>query len=291
MPKLHGFKVFEMTGTSGELHFAVINLAKAVEHMLAFPALNKYPALKSWSSEEVNNLLLASGKLRDTFGKIDRLLTLMDEARVKLVNFQSPTVKAEQIAAHQQAQQDFPLFLDAVLVYLKIFADCLANFTSQLLCFKKNHVPSHSFRDQWNWFLKVRRDADPKYAAILEGHTNWFITLAGDGQVQGLRDLIVHKMVRSDLLYLPGETPDQNRVLTLLYGAKTRKQGGTVINLLAELQQLLTGLFEFLDLYTVHFTERLQEAIGGGLPEPTGSLLYRFNDGRLASDWLYPQLT
>src|SRR5437016_2603262 len=100
MPKLHGFKVFDTSGTSGEFHFAVVNLAKAIEHMLAFPGINKYPLLKSWSSEEVSNLLLASGKLCDTFGRIDRLLTLLDEARLKFVNFQPPTVEVEQIARH-----------------------------------------------------------------------------------------------------------------------------------------------------------------------------------------------
>jgi hypothetical protein len=236
---------------------------------------------------QLDRFVLAWGKLEDTFWKIDRVAELLDEARRKVVDFKSPPTTLNQIAGMQQAHRDVPLFLDAVLIYLRIFADCLANLTSQFYAGKA--VPYRSFRVQAKWFTDKVPDIDPEYAHILRNQGRWFTALAGNSSERGLRDSVVHDMVRTQLLYQPGTTPDQNRVHAFIYG----NASSAVNSLIPAIQNLVAELFAYLDSYVIHFSNRLEQEIGGSLldwEDCRSSLLYTF-EGELASRWLYPTLT
>ena len=100
---LHGVKPVS-AGRNGEFHFAVINFIKAIENAQTFAGRNKYPILKPWSTMQAERILIASGKLQDTFWKLDRAAELFDDARRKFVDFKPPTMTVEEIVATQQAR-------------------------------------------------------------------------------------------------------------------------------------------------------------------------------------------
>lgn len=291
-PRLHGLKP-AVAGHNGEFFFAILNLFKAIQMAQSFPGLNKYPNMGEktglvWSREQAGRFFLAFGKMKDTFWKIDRVAELLDEARKKVFDFKEGTVTSEQMASFQQGERDFPLYVDALLLYLRIFADCLANLTSQFQFYKPNQVPRDSFRDQKDWFIEKRRSVDPGYADILEKQAKWFTTLAGEHHGEGLRDLIVHKMVQTQLFYQPGETPDQNRVHAFLYDSNGVKGA----SLVPEIQKLTEELFLFLDSYVAHFVPRIEQMFGAALPEfhtPNFPLFFQFVKD-LPSAWLYPRI-
>ena len=158
--RVHGWSA-SSPGVNGKFRFAVICLLRAIEHAQAFPVRNKYSTLIPWTREEAERFLLASGKLQDTFWKLDRAAELLDIARTKFVDFQPPSATIEQVVATQQALRDVPLFLDNVLIYLKIFADCLANLTTHLYD-RKGIIPRFSFREQKKWFIEKRPTFDPQ---------------------------------------------------------------------------------------------------------------------------------
>ena len=221
--RVHGW-IASSPRVKGKFHFAVICLLRAIEQAQAFPGRNKYPTLKPWTREEADRFLLVSGKLQDTFWKLHRAAELLDIARTKFVHFHPPSATIEQVVATQQAHRDVPLFLDNVLIYLKIFADCLANLTSQLYE-RKGMIPCFSFRQQKQWFIKKRTTFDLEYAEILKDQTDWFTMLAGDSDEEGLRELIMHRMVRTQIFYQPGKVQDENQVHTFLYGHVGSKVG------------------------------------------------------------------
>jgi hypothetical protein len=287
MPTLHGYKSVT-PDHHGEFRFAVLNLMKSVEQAHQFPGQNKFPQLKDWDEEERRTFLLNSGKLRDTFWKADRLLELVDDTRQKFVDFQPPSTTAQLIAQNRKADIDFRLFLDALLLYWKIFADTLAKLTAQLPCFKKNQVKGDTFRLQRDWFLNKKRSADEQYASLLETHTEWFGILAGDNHGEGLRDKIVHQPVRTEIVAYAAENPAENMVAAIMYGTDPHR----VTSLVPSIQDLLFGLFTFLDDYTVHFVRRIEEAIGGKLPGLEGRTLSLFyeTEKELPAAWLYPKI-
>ena len=94
-------------------------------------------------------------------------------------------------AAHLDATADLPLHLDSLLFYLRIQADALARLVPYLYN-TQEHIPTKSFRDQARWFSQRNPDFDPGYASILQQHSAWFETLAGD-KPKGLRDVVVHQ--------------------------------------------------------------------------------------------------
>jgi hypothetical protein len=279
--RVHGWSASSL-GVNGKFHFAVLCLLKAIEQAQAFPGRNKYSALKPWTRQQANQFLLASGKLQDTFWKLERAAELLDNARKKFPNLRPPTATTEQIVAMQQAHRDIPLLLDNVLIYLKIFADCLANVTSQLYE-RVGTIPRFRFREQKEWFIKKRSAFDPQYTKILKTQTHWFTTLSGDSEEEGLRELVIHRMVRTQVFYQPGKVPDENQVQAFLYGDVGSQDG----SLLLTVQKLVDELCLFLDSYFEHFSEKVESQFGGRLSLET--VLFEF-EAELPSAWLFPQI-
>ncbi|HUZ97191.1 MAG TPA: hypothetical protein VMU57_19985 [Edaphobacter sp.] len=289
MPRFHGLTT-PANGGKSEFHFGVRNIFDALKIAQAFPGRNKYPTLQPWSRSQIEKFVTALGKLEDTFGKLARTAELYDVARCRIVDLKGPTISVESLAATQQALRDIPLHLDCVLLYLRILADCLANLTSQL--YPSDHVPFRSFRDQMKWFTRSRPEFDTQYAEMLRSHTNWFTTLAGDSKTDGLRDLIVHGMVRTELLFQAGTTPAENRVHSFLYGIAAPTVN-TTRTLEASIQQIMTELCEFLDLYAIHFAAKVGAEMGCELlnwADPRSSLWFPIQ-GEYGAQWLFPSIT
>jgi hypothetical protein len=289
MPRLHGLTLPANDGKR-EFHFGVRNIFESMKIAQAFPGRNKYPTLRPWSRSQIDKFVTALGKLEDTFWKIARTAELYDLARCQIVDLKGPTVSVESLAATQQALRDIPLHLDCVLLYLRILADCLANLTSQL--YPSDHVPFRSFRDQMKWFTQKRPEVDTQYAEILKSHTGWFTTLAGDSKTDGLRDLIVHGMVRTELVFQVGTTPAENRVHSFLYGI-VAPAANTTRTLEASIQQMMKELCEYLDHYAVHFAAKVGAEMGCELlnwTDPRSSLWFQI-EGEYRSQWLFPFIT
>ena len=77
-------------------------------------------------------------------------------------------------------------------------------------------------------------------------------------------------------------------VAALMYGTDPHR----VTSLVPSIQALLSGLFDFLDKYTLHFVPRIETAIGGKLPGLEGRTLSLFyeTEKELPSAWLYPKI-
>ena len=289
MLRLHGLTSIT-DGGKRELHFGVRNFFDSIKIAQAFPGRNKYPTLQPWSRSQLEKFLTALGKMEDTFWKINRTAELYDAARRRLVDIKGPTISIEDLAATQQALRDVPLHLDCVLLYLRILVDCLANLTSQL--YPSERVPYRSFRDQMKWFTQKRPGVDPDYAKILEDHTSWFTTLAGDSKTDGLRDLIVHGMVRTELIFQPGKTAAENRVHSFLYGLIKPPTDNT-LTLETSIQQMMAEFLEYLDHYAIHFAARVGGEMGCELLDwrnPRSSLWFEI-EGEFGSEWLFPTIT
>lgn len=286
MPRLHGLTSINAGGLR-EFHFGIRNLFDAIKIAQAYPGKNKFPALRPWSRHEIDLFVTALGKLEDTFWKITRCAELYDLARTRIVNIQGPTMPVEDVAAIQLAIRDIPLHLDCVLLFVRIFADCLAHLTS--LLFQSDSVPFRSFREQMKWFTQKRSKADPEYSAILRNNSRWFTTLAGDDTTDGLRDLIVHRLVRTELILQPGSTPADNRVHSYIY-AVVKETAHTTRSLESLIELMVAELFEYLDNYAIHFATRIGSEMGCTLVDwndPRSSYWFQV-DGACRSEWIFP---
>ncbi len=244
----------------------------------------------AWSRHQIDLFVTALGKLGDTFWKIARTAELYDLARCRISHIKPPSISTDDLAATQQALRDIPLHLDCVLLYVRIFADCVASLTSQL--FPSQNVPFRSFRDQMKWFTQKQPNVDPQYAEILEHHAGWFTTLAGDGETEGLRDLIVHRLVRTELIFQPGATPAENRIHSFLYGV-VKETTHTTQSLESLITPMMAELFEFLDYYVIHFATRVGSEYGSRLidwGDPRSSLWFQI-EGEYRAEWLFPLLS
>lgn len=278
--RIHGYKP-PSGEKNGQLMFAVIKFFQEIEIAQTFPGRNKYPSLVPWSKDQATRFLVASGKLRDTFWKIDRSAELLDERRRSFVAFEPPSATIDDIIANQQADRDIPLFIDCVLSYLKVFTDSLATVTRHL--YPKRQVPFRNFREQMKWFIK-KPGVDPAYTEILKNHTEWFQTLAGDATRDGLRDLTVHHMYRTQLFYQPGQTGEENKVHAFLHDGMSST--GSII---PSIQKVADGMFAFLDLYVNHFVPKVSQEIGAQLLDlSTDSCVLLEFPTDLPSSWLYP---
>ncbi|MGA2074542.1 MAG: hypothetical protein ABSH52_13660 [Terriglobia bacterium] len=266
----------------------MVKLLQAMEFAQAFPGRNKYPTLVPWPPKKAKRILLASGKMQDAFWKLDRSAELLDRARQEITDFKPPSTTLEEIEKMQSVQRDVPMFLDNILIYLRILVDCIADITSQL--YAEKDVPWNSFHAQIKWFTNKMPRVDPEYSEILTAHSNWFHTLAGTSDKgkahDGLRDAVVHRIVRMQLFYQTGGRLNFNRVHAFLYG-DTANEGQSLIPMI---QKMVDGFFQFLDRYVAHFNDRIYREWGGrmlDLSDERSTVLYE-SVLNIPSSWLYP---
>lgn len=275
----------------GHFHFAVGNFFLTLHYMyFGVRAASKQPP--PWPDKWLDaTFCQACMKLADTFAKVDVVARLLGRAHHEVGEFKGAK-QLEQYFRHLDALKTIPIYLDIILVYLRIFADCLANLTPNLygqsgkVITKKYRESFHKHR---NWFKSKRNTLDPTYANILDQHTNWFDILAGE-KGKGLRDIDIHFRGIFQLSYTVDTAPNQTEILAGLYGDK----GWVDSDVLQTLKDLVADLFLFLDHYVTHFNEKVRQEIGCpplDLGKPHSTEYIRLTKPIvLDSFWLYPNM-
>ena len=228
----------------------------------------------------------ATTKFQDTFWKFDRAADHFSGC-VETVECHRESKQLEDFAKFLDALNDIPLYLDLMLFYLRIQADCLANVIPYLYE-QRPQIAERSFRDKAAWFTKTQPDFDYDYAAILQTHWGWFEALAGKNS-KGLRDLVVHLRGTYQLGWAQHDEPSGFEFRASVVSDASIVQD----NIVPILRSINQGYFGYLDQTYDHFATRLRAEFGEELI-PVGDVptqYYRFEGGPLPSFWVYPMTT
>jgi hypothetical protein len=288
-PKLHGIEPGK-PGEMGKVYFASAQFIRLLENTYARPGLRPLKNAPQWAYHTFDNRFrFAAEKLWDTMWKINRVAELFEDARRNVKDLQPPSVPVEDLAQHTAALTDIPIYLDLLIVYLRVVADCLANVTPYLYGQKGKFLTRNSFREQREWLVKTRPNFDPKYREILESNTRWFDVLAGNPpEVVGLRDAIIHYRGGVQLMYRPPTSRQRTRVMAMLFSDyKTLTS-----DLIGTLQKLFQDMCLFLDRFVEHFVQRANKQTKSlifNVSNPQATLLFQY-EGELPSAWLYPEI-
>lgn len=225
-------------------------------------------------------------KFQDTFWKFDRAAGHFNRC-VGTVKLHHESRQREDLERFLNALRDIPLYLDLMLFYLRIQADCVA---SAIPYFYKQQAPiaERSFRDQVKWFTKTRPDFDPEYTAILNSNLDWFELLAGKDP-KGLRDVIVHQCGTFQLGWSRHDGADDIELRASLVGNARIVHD----NVVPALKSMVTDYFVYLDRIFAYFSAKLRVELGNeGVPtNDIPTRYYEFSNGPLSSHWVYPLIT
>jgi hypothetical protein len=288
-PMLHGIES-RQDEHGGRVFFGVSQFIQLLESTYARPGGRVLKNAPTWPYNTFDNSYrFAAEKLKDTLWKINRVAELFELSRRNVRELEPPSVSQEEIARLQTALTDIPIYLEMLLIYLRIFADCLANLTPYLFGQKGKHITRSSFREQRVWFVKKRATLDCEYAAILKSNTKWFDFLAGDPpQFVGLRDAIIHYRGGIQLMFQPARPDRATRVIAALYSDYNTISS----DLVTTLQRLFQDLCLFLDRYVDHFVRSVSSQTKSpifNVANPQAILFFQY-EGELPSAWLYPQI-
>ncbi len=224
---------------------------------------------------------------RQCFWKFDRSAEHAELCRAEIARWADkgrlpePHLSLEEFCKFQAASEDLQLFLDLMLFYLRIMADTLARLVPYMHQ-RQGIIPTRSFRDQRNWFVRQQPDFDRGYTAILNEHGGWFETLAGKGP-SGLRDAMVHDLATYQLGWSVGPgAQGEVKVIPSLVNAR----GFIANDLISAIREITFGWCAFLDAAHGHFVHLLSEE-GLLTRDDLQTRLYH-SDGRLPSFWVYP---
>lgn len=285
---LHGIEL-DSSGQPAWFHFGIIRLL----HTLA-PFGSKPTNLPDWAHRWwTTSYLHDVRKLQDTVWKFDRSAGHVDRCRSSIEKWvkrkargDTKGVKATDpdYSAFTSAVTDLPLYLDSMLIYLRIQADAFAMLVPYF--YERNGViSSRSFRDQMKWFTKTNTKFDPSYATILSDQTDWFEELAGKDPT-GLRDAIIHHGGTHQLGWV---VPDQETDLELRASIVDRK-GFVDEDLIAALIRMTGGWFSFLDLCCQMFREKVAPIVSWAVIDQEEHSRYASLGGtELPSHWVYPR--
>lgn len=281
-PRLHGI-VYPAHNQNGRLYFGAAVFVQQLKQL--YGRVHNAPPDEGPFNRK---FIYAAENFLDTVWKIDRIAELFDNARKTIRNLDDG-ITAEDIAAHQGALKDIPIYLETLIIYLRILADALAKLTPYHYATKRALIPDGSFRKQRKWLMEKCPDFDPKYRQILERHSKWFDTLAGNAKEggHGLRDAIIHYSGAIQLIYRPGTTKSEPEVIAHLYTISKSAWA-----LVPTLKGLVSDLFVFLDNYVRHFNDMVLGVDGTSildLEKPGSTVLFEFED-QLPSSWLYPTI-
>jgi hypothetical protein len=147
------------------------------------------------------------------------------------------------------AGADLPLYFDLLLFYLRIQVDAYAALVPFFYQSRFKEIPTRSFRDQSNWFVRPTSILDADYASILQANKGWFDLLAGKDQ-KGLRDVLVHHAGTTIFGYQGPEI----ELLGVLY----RSNGPPEEFLPDRVCEMTSGWYAFLDAAYLHFVKNLK---------------------------------
>lgn len=291
--KFHG-PFFEPQEDVGWFYHDFLRLLHTLSFQFTWPAFSKDEKRLEWPDKWFDRKFdQAVRKYQDCFWKLDtcaRHFSRCEEAirRCRPEGKRELSVGAEFSAAFN----DIPIYLDAMLSYLRIEADCIANIIPNLYGKqgKKQSIARDSFRAQVAWFTKKRRDFDPQYTSILDSDVEWFRMLAGErrGEGEGLRDTTFHYRGTYQLGWAIPEIGEELQVSAGLVS----DSGYVDPDVIQSLKSIVADYFLYLDRIYEHFGERLRSEVGEGLyPIPErGRRWLRVRKGQESSLWLYPTI-
>jgi len=287
--KYHGIEFDGDTKTKGILRVGMLRFLEILYVEFYFtPAFRPIEAAK-WPDKWIDGKFRgAVDKFKDTFMKFDTISRYLSQS-IELAMKHKDSRKMNQYAHFLKAMTDIPIYLDSLLLYLRIQADCLANVIPNLYGEegRRQSIARDSFRDQTNWFIKKKPDFDPTYTKILLENTEWFEMLAGKSRGQGLRDILVHYRGVYQLGWTSLSTGE-----TISFNASLRNESGYVENnLIPTLKTVVAGYFEFMEKAYLHFRGVVLEKVEGGSFGDIykSSQLLKFTAG-LGSAWIYPEI-
>ena len=260
-----------------------------IEAIYARPGLRVAEDAPKWPHNSIDNgFRYAAERVADSLWKLNRIAEFVDNSRRNIKDFEPPSVSQDELARHMAASDDIPIHLETLIIYLRIFADCLANVVPYFYGKKRKTIPSDSFRTQRDWFLKKRPSFDSAYSAILKEGTRWFNVLAGDPpNYVGLRDAAIHYRGGIQLVFRhQGSRPA--KVIAMLYSDYRTLAGDLIVTL----EKLFHDLCIFLDGFVQHFAHKVNYETQSILFDPSDArslLLFQY-EGELPSRWLYPDV-
>lgn len=285
----------------GWVRFGFLRLLQALSTSFRFPfpapggAAERLRWQEAWFDRKFDQ---AVRRFQDIFFKLDRVAAHFSECLDEIRRFgttlddvrrpdQSASLDIAAFARFQNAYGDVEIYLDSLLFYLRIHADCIANIVPNLYGqqARRASLARDSFRDHIRWFGRMSA-FDPVYAAFLSTNTGWFEKLAGGSRGQGLRDKIVHHRATYQLSWTTGSRFE-------LHAGLVGDSGFLIHDVVSEVKEIVGGYCLYLDGLLEHFSRHLQSEIQGSVVPslPDGARYYRFTGGPLASAWIYPLVT
>ena len=283
--KYHGVEVLKEEN-KGYLHYGFIRLLDQISgpFCMRIPLQGKEI---NWPNKWIDRKFCqAIEKYKNTFWKLNRAAYNYANC-IELIKKHRKDTKIEEFNKHLGAIHDIPLYLDMMIIYLRIQVDCIANIIPNLYGFKaKGMMKRDSFRDQINWFKKNGDNFDSTYKSIILTSTEWFDKLAG--KYDALRELIIHYRG----VFQVGWTLQEDGSFKKLKMASISDSGTIHDDVDAELKNIINEYFAYLDKIFIHYSELLRKEVGTDLiPEEGLSSRYvLYEDDLSISCWLYPFL-
>lgn len=276
-PKYHGIRYDEGKGTWA-FHFSIIRL------LWLFADDKRFAWSDKWSDNKSNQAITA---FQNTFNKFDRAAEQFDR-RAEIIKQHHDVSDPLSFSKFDSAIRDMPLYLDSMLTYLRIQAECLGDLIPYFYGQqgKKESMPRDGFRKHLDWFTEKRVSYDPRYKEILLAHQDWFMKLGGEGRGKGLRNIIMHQRGTYQISRISSDDPNDFELQVSLIS----DSGIVHDNVLPELKEIVLGYFLYLDEAFIHFTELIGANLpGGSIPIINLTKGYRSYLGSpIPSVWVYP---
>ena len=184
---------------------------------------------------------------------------------------------------------DIPLFLDAMLIYLRIQADCLANVIPNLYGLRgmelKEGKRRESFRHHLNWFTTKGKNFDPAYTSILAANRDWFERLAGR-EGRGLREVVIHWRGTYEF----GWSTDAGEEDLTFWAGLMGDSGLVEVDFVPALKSIVLGYFILLDHLYEHFSALLAKMGPPFTKASSEQSRHIIFEGGLSSSWVYPTI-
>lgn len=247
-------------------------------------------AHRAWASKWRRHHFVHSVRtFQEAFWKLDRSAAHIGRCIERIEQHRNSHDMSE-FALFTDALRDIPLYLDLILMYIRIQADTFVHMVPYFYN-RPPQVPVKSFRTHMKWFTDTRSSFDPEYSLILREHTDWFNILSGketSGSNKGIRDIFVHHQGLYQLQWNEPSATGKFELEALLVS-----QGfGVHENLISTLRFIIASYFTYLDRTFVHYADNLRDHFGTDFI-PVGvdaAQYYEFTGAAPASAWIYPAL-
>lgn len=280
--RLHGFVPPGEDDTPGALYFGFLRLCQnaVFTPLTASQASPRQRVDPRWLDPVFQG---AARNMQTTLWKLDRTAGLLGEA-LQTLTLNPGLDDMTAFGRSQQAMMLAPLYLDLMLVYLRVFADTIARTLPSFYA-RRGHIPTDSFSNQVNWFRNRRRNFDPDYAAVLDQHLEWYDILAAEGT--GLRNQILHGDASVEFIFTVTEPPAPRAVQAALVG----QQAWLHDDVMPLIRSIVSGMCLYLD-ETLHLILRRAEEFGPLVYDPRtfSGVLFHFRGDFLGGTWLYPRI-